>query len=274
MSQCPKCNGSRIVGGSFGPAHKPPVFRPAGLRPFSVTQDAGIKFVSAAASACLDCGLVWAELPIAKLSEFIRKHCRDDSQVQGEECLKCHRDRVACGKIVPDHRSTWLPAVFDPSGRQAFTFTLGGTRFTREVTACLECGFVSTFTSPAKLWQFIRNYCDRTPENAVAFEGVEPPSAWKEMWIGGIGVALIPMGYGVYCLYTRHAYFPGSRILDVRGWEAVVIGITYLALGAILHFQYFWGRHPGLYSRSSRLKQVAFLIFMAGMAYTSIRRFF
>ena len=169
-----------------------------------------------------------------------------------------------------------LPAVFDPSGRQAFTFTLGGTRFTSEAVACLDCGFAWTSTSPEKLRKFIQKYCDQTPDNAAAFEGAKPPSGWKEMWIGGIGVALIPVGYGVYCLYTGHARFPRRHgpILDLQGWEAAVLAIAYISIGAFLHFEYFWGRHPRLRSRSSRLKQGAFLIFICGLIYTGFRQFF
>jgi hypothetical protein len=169
-----------------------------------------------------------------------------------------------------------LPAVFAPSGRQAFTFTLGGTRFTSEARACLDCGFAWTSTSPEKLRKFIQKNCDQTPGNVVAFEGAKPSSGWKEMWIGGIGVALIPVGYGVYCLYTGHAYVPRSRlpVLDLQGWEAVVLAISYIAAGALLHFKFFWGRHPRLHSWSPRLKKVALLVFMCGIGYALVRRFF
>ena len=89
-------------------------------------------------------------------------------------------------------------------------------------------------------------------------------------------MALIPVGYGVYCLYTGHAYFPRRHgpILDLQGWEAVVLAIAYIAVGAFLHFKFFWGRHPRLRSRSSRLKQGALLIFLSGFVYAAFRRFF
>ena len=276
MSQCPKCDSQQLVAGCLGPGSEPPIFRPAGLRSFSVTQDAGTKFATAEALACLDCGLVWGELPPVKLREFVRRHCRDSGSVQLNQCLNCHSNRVARGKILPEHRSAVLPVVFDPSGRQAFTFTMGGTRFTSEVMACVDCGFAWTSTSPEKLRKFIQKHCDQTPGNAVAFEGAKPPSGWKEMWIGGIGVALIPVAYGIYCLYSGHAYFPRRHgpVMDLQGLEAVVLAVAYIAFGAFLHFQFFWGRHPRLRSWSPRLKRGALLVLTCGIGYALLRRFF
>ena len=276
MSQCPKCNSQKLVAGCLGPTSKQPIFRPAGLRSLSVTQDAGTKFATAEALACLDCGLVWADIPPVKLREFIQRHCRDSDSAQLNQCLNCHNNRVARGRIILEDRPAVLPAVFDPSGRQAFTFTLGGTRFTSEAMACLDCGFACTSTSPEKLRKFIQKHCDQTPGNAAAFEGAKPPSGWKEMWIGGIGVALIPVGYGVYCLYTGHAYFPRRHgpVLDLQGLEAVVLAVAYIAAGAFLHFQCFWRRHPRLRSWSPRLKRGALLVASCGIGYALLRRVF
>jgi hypothetical protein len=96
------------------------------------------------------------------------------------------------------------------------------------------------------------------------------------MWIGGIGVALMPVGYGVYCLYTGHAYFPRRRgpVLDLQGLEALVLAVAYIAAGAFLHFQFFWGRHPRLRSWSPRLKKGALVVFACGIGYALLRRGF
>ena len=166
-----------------------------------------------------------------------------------------------------------LPTVFDPAGRQAFTFTLGGPRFTGEPTACLDCGLAWNSTSPEKLRRYIQRHCDSTPENAVAFAGSKPTSGWKEMWIGGIGVALVPLVYGVYCLYAGHAYFLRRHrgLVELQESDAVVMGIAYIGLGAFVHFRYFWGRHPRLRTRNGILGAVALSIFVVGCLYTAFR---
>jgi hypothetical protein len=276
MNQCPKCNRQQAVSGLLGLPSKPAVFRPAGLRSFSVSQDAGARFPTAEASACLDCGLVWSAFSPAKLRDFVQRQCRNSESVPLEQCLSCHGNRVAQGKFVTDHRPVIMPAVFDPSGRQAFTFTLGGPRFTSKAMACLDCGFAWASTSPEKLRRYIQKNCDQTADNAAAFEGAQPPGGWKEMWIGGIVVALLPVAYGAYCLYSGHAYFPRRHgpALDLQGWEAVVLAVAYIAIGAFLHFQFFWGRHPRLRSWSPRLKRGALLIVSSGIGYALLRRFF
>jgi len=277
MSQCPKCGSQQAVSGLLGLPSKPAVFRPAGLKSFSVSQDAGARFPTAEALACLGCGLVWSAFSSVKLRAFVQRHCRNSESVQLEQCLSCHGNRVVRGKFVTDHRPVILPAVFDPSGRQAFTFTLGGPRFTGQAMACLDCGFAWASTAPEKLRKYIQKHCDETQDNAAAFQGAKPPSGWKEMWIGGIVLALIPVAYGVYCLYTRHAYFPrrrGGPVLDLQGWEAVVLAVAYIAIGAFLHFEFFWGRRPRLRPWSPRLKRAALVVGACGIGYALLRRVF
>jgi hypothetical protein len=276
MNPCPQCNSQRIVGGWLGTDSKPAMFRPAGLRSFTVTQDGGARLATADASACLDCGLVWGDISTKKLREFIDQHCRSSNSVSTTQCLKCGSNRIARGKIIGDHRPSVLPVVFDPAGRQAFTFTLGGTRLIAEALACLDCGLAWNSTSPEKLRKYIQRHCDQTSDNAVAFEGCEPSSGWKERWIGGIVVALIPTVYGIYCLYTGHAYVPRRRqgFVDLQSWDVVVVAIAWIALGAFLHLEYFWGRHPRLRCWSRRLKGAAMLVFIGGWVFVAFRRSF
>ncbi len=276
MSECPQCRSQQTVSGLLGLPNKPAVFRPTGLRSFSVTQDAGARFATAEALGCLDCGLVWSAFAPAKLRDFVQRHCRSTESVQLGQCVSCHGNRVSKGKFVTDHRPAILPAVFAPSGRQAFTLTLGGPRFTSQAMACLDCGFAWASTSPDKLRRYIQRNCDQTPDNAAAFHGAQPPSGWKEMWIGGIGVALIPTAYGCYCLFSGHTLFLRKRhgLLNLEGWEAAVLATSYIALGAYLHFTWFWGRHPRLRSLGPRLGRAAMAVFLAGLAFTAFRHLF
>ncbi len=275
-NQCPQCASQQTVPGLLGTHGRPAVFRPARLRSFSVSQEAGVGLSSAEARACLDCGLVWTAVSTGKLRGFVQRHCRKAESAQVDQCLSCHGNRVAKGKFKPDSRQGVLPIVFGPLGRQAFTFTLGGPTFTSPAMACLDCGFLWASTSPDKLRRYIQQNCDQTPENAVAFQGAQPPSAWKEMWIGGIGVALIPIVYGFYCLYSGHSHFFRKRhgLITLEGWEAAVLAVAYVALGTYLHFHWFWGRHPRLRPWSPRLGLAAMAVFLAGLVFTGLRHFF
>ena len=61
-----------------------------------------------------------------KLREFVQRHCRNSDLIQISQCLNCHGNQVARGKIIPDDRPL-LPAVFDPSGRQTFIASIPAT---------------------------------------------------------------------------------------------------------------------------------------------------
>ena len=53
-----------------------------------------------------------------------------------------------------------------------------------------------------------------------------------------------------------------------------MLAIAYIAIGAFLHFEFFWGRHPRLRPWSPRLKRAALLVGACGIGYALLRRFF
>ena len=89
------------------------------------------------------------------------------------------------------------------------------------------------------------------------------------MWLLGVGLALVPIGYGVHCLQTGHATFFGRNSdLELDGSTAVALAIAYIALGAFIHAHWFWGLHPKLEMWSPLLKILAILVFLGGFGYT------
>lgn len=111
-------------------------------------------------------------------------------------------------------------------------------------------------------------------EHHTAFDDAEdwnsPPSGGRvKMWLLGIGLALIPLGYGVRCLFTGHACFFGHRAnLDLVGPAAIALAIAYIAIGVFIHAHYFWGLHPKLQPYSNILKALAALVFIGSFFYT------
>jgi hypothetical protein len=85
-----------------------------------------------------------------------------------------------------------------------------------------------------------------------------------EMWLGGVVLALVAVGYGLYCLITGHAFFPGEgQDLDVYGSAAVALAIAYLAVGVFMHVHWFWGLHPRLAVFAPVLRIIAVVVFLA-----------
>ena len=86
----------------------------------------------------------------------------------------------------------------------------------------------------------------RYPYNPGAFgDGFEDQQAQGPFYKYFLGIAL-PVGilyYGVAAVVTRHAWMYGqySTPMELRGMNAVAIGVAAISLGVFLHCHYFWG---------------------------------
>ena len=93
------------------------------------------------------------------------------------------------------------------------------------------------------------------------------------MWVLGIGLAMIPVGYGLYCLNIGHARIIGSRgsYLDLSGSAAQAMAIAYIAVGLFIHAHWFWGLRVRLEPWSPILKIVSVLAFLGGIGFTAFK---
>jgi len=93
------------------------------------------------------------------------------------------------------------------------------------------------------------------------------------MWLLGVGLAFVPLGYGVHCLVSGHARFFGSRgsHLDLDGSAAISLAIAYIAVGLFIHAHWFWGLHGRIERFSQLLKVLAALVFLGSFGYTMFR---
>jgi hypothetical protein len=100
-----------------------------------------------------------------------------------------------------------------------------------------------------------------------------PSGGRLKMWLLGVGVALIPVYYGIRCLQSGHATFFGTRgaRLELTGSEATAMAIAYIAIGVFIHAHWFWGLHPKFEALSPILKILATLVFLGGLGYTTYR---
>lgn len=97
-----------------------------------------------------------------------------------------------------------------------------------------------------------------------------PAGGGVKRWLLGLGLALLPFGYGLQCLQSGHARFFGTRgtHLELQGASATSLAVAYLALGVFLHSHYFWGLHPRLHPWSPLLKLLSLLVFLPCLSYT------
>ena len=102
-----------------------------------------------------------------------------------------------------------------------------------------------------------------------------PSGGRAKLWLLGVGLALLPLGYGARCLFTGQARFFGRRgsHLDLDGTAAISLAIAYIAVGVFIHAHWFWGLHPRLLRFSPILKVLALLVFIGSFGYTMFRIF-
>jgi hypothetical protein len=119
---------------------------------------------------------------------------------------------------------------------------------------------------------FWTNKVHRTALDDAEDLAYAPSGGRIKMWLLGIALALVPFVYGVHCLLTGQARFFGSRgNLDLQGPAATALAIAYLAVGAFIHFHWFWGLHNRLEPFSYLMKGLATVVFLGGFGYTCYR---
>ena len=120
----------------------------------------------------------------------------------------------------------------------------------------------------------------KAPETATGQQGLAPREVRRllTMWLAGVGLALIPVAYGAYCLVSGHTILPGDTgpmgggpDLNVYGPAAVALAIAYIALGVLGHLHWFWGSYPRLSFPCAVLKVVILLVFVGTLSFAICR---
>jgi hypothetical protein len=105
----------------------------------------------------------------------------------------------------------------------------------------------------------------RGPRRIEDLLDAKPIGGDAARWIGGIAIPLLPAGYGLQCILTqsgRIGYWIGPD--KVHGGGAVALGAAWIAIGAFLHFHFFFGLHPALSPYSRRGKTIALVVACLG----------
>ncbi len=116
----------------------------------------------------------------------------------------------------------------------------------------------------------------RTPtrRQPVAFDDWDgaPPAGVCPKWLGGMVIPLGLVVYGMACLVALRGILPGwQAFLDLRGIDAVLLGLSSMAAGTFLHMHYFWGSVRRLSRWSSAGKTLALFVLIGSLGYLIIR---
>lgn len=94
----------------------------------------------------------------------------------------------------------------------------------------------------------------------------QPRGGAPTMWLGGVGLALLPLLYGIRCIVTQRGEL-GTTIWrnEVEGGAAIALGVGWIGVGLYLHFHFFFGLHQRLARHSRRGKSIALVLASAGL---------
>lgn len=94
----------------------------------------------------------------------------------------------------------------------------------------------------------------------------QPRGGSPTMWLAGVGLALLPLMYGISCIVTRRGEL-GTTLWpsEVQGPPAVALGVGWVGVGLFLHFHFFFGLHPRLAAFSRRAKSFALIVAGTGL---------
>lgn len=96
-----------------------------------------------------------------------------------------------------------------------------------------------------------------------------PSGGRIKMWLLGFCLALIPICYGVHCLFAHEAtlFGRGGSRLEFHDMSADTLAVAYIAVGLFIHAHWFWGIHPRLQPFSNFGKLLSLLVFLPTFGY-------
>ena len=102
-----------------------------------------------------------------------------------------------------------------------------------------------------------------------------PSGGRTKQWLAGVVLAAVPIVYGTVCILRGHTtLFGRGASSDLVGDAGFWLAIAYSAVGAFLHFHYFWGLSERLWRFSDIAKLLSVLIFLPSLLCALYRNFF
>ena len=95
-----------------------------------------------------------------------------------------------------------------------------------------------------------------------------PSGGRTKKWIAGAVLPLLPIVYGIVSWYRGTTSLPGrGSSLELIGLEGSILSLAYIAIGAFVHFHYFWGLDDRLHRYSEGVKIASLCVFLPTVLY-------
>lgn len=116
---------------------------------------------------------------------------------------------------------------------------------------------------------FWTNKDHRTALDDAEQLGYEPEGGRLKMWLLGMGLATVPIAYGIHGLCVGQMTLIGKHRahLELHGAAANALAIAVIAAGVFIHFHWFWGIHKKLFPFSPIGKFLSVAVFIGSFGY-------
>ena len=101
-----------------------------------------------------------------------------------------------------------------------------------------------------------------------------PSGGPVKQWTAGCVLAAVPVFYGLFCLNRGYTtVFGKGGSTEATGEAGFWFAIAYIALGAFLHFHYFWGLSSRLWPYSQPLNVLSLMTLLPSLVYSLFIQF-
>ena len=120
------------------------------------------------------------------------------------------------------------------------------------------------------LQQAFNRGSSQLPANIDELLDSYPAEDPRRMWVLGVAVPLVFVLFGARTVAAGDAEI-GTTLFrkTVEGLPAIAYGIGWAAVGAFLHFHFFWGMRPRLQAHSRRGKVIALVCGCVALSYVA-----
>ena len=105
------------------------------------------------------------------------------------------------------------------------------------------------------------------------FPADRPPDALQTQLVKGLGLAAVPIVYGVVCLVRGSTWLylirssGNTNLIEFLGAEGVWLAVAFIALGVAVHFNYFWGYSENYWRYSDYGRDLATVVCVGSFFY-------
>jgi|SRR6516165_4297456 len=110
-----------------------------------------------------------------------------------------------------------------------------------------------------------KSYNPLTDEGLDVEGDFEPSGGAAKKWVVGVGLVLLPVLYGVYCLMTSRVVLLGSDS-TAEGPAATGLAISFVSVGLFIHAHWFWGLSRFAFIRPI-LEGLSLVLFTCGLVF-------